>query len=858
MPGLGYLAPFRRRRVAPAFLSKLVALVGRRASRGAPIAAGIGASLTVFVVLLMSADIVRQYESENVLERALASTRADVQSVATNIGGEFDRLNWTMSLIQEDYAAGREGFFGVAKQLGNRLNDGNQIFNGLKSWAIAGRDGIIGLTSNPVARGFDVTDRDYFNALERDPALRHFTSRPTISRVPPHQRLVFKSWTLRDRRGEFDGIVVTVATWRHLARELLTALGDHADRAFIVDSDKNLFVADMASWPAEAIEPPRSLALDALPASDLQDGPATLRLPGFQDWLAVTAPIPNSDLHVVATIREATILSGRASLSWTITGALALISSTVGSLAAALRHAWRRVQREKERAEAGDRAKASFLATMSHEIRTPMTAVIGMTDLLSAMSLPDAARKKITAIQGAGEQLLAIINDILDFMKLEHDELVLARHDFELLSVIRSVETVLTPQAVQRDLKLSVVCNCETPLYLNGDDRRLQQVLFNLIGNALKFTLSGGVELRVSRFRAAAPGRVGLSFEVEDTGIGFDQNDAESLFDPFTQAERTRREAVGGTGLGLAISKRLVEAMDGSIACRSQSNVGSVFSFSVVFDVGRPPRARAAKQPCIADRSLRVLVAEDALLNQELIAEVLAAMGHSCRMVANGVEATRVAASEAFDLLILDIGMPIMDGDTAIRRIRAGAGPNATTPAIALTANVLDSDRRRYLQHGFDQVVGKPIDLPALFANIEALTSDKPAEPAPSLPRTSQLPAEFCDDLAIDIVHLRQMLQRMPSKKLNEWVKGVIGDAEKTVDQLRRADDVAEASRIAHRMKGTAANFGLRAISEACATIETAGLATDVLDALEPLSQAIQQTRAAYEATLELDRIAPA
>ncbi len=548
----------------------------------------------------------------------------------------------------------------------------------------------------------------------------------------------------------------------------------------------------------------------------------------------MTAAIPGTSLEVLTAARAAAVLSGWYRTVWAAVVVAVVVALVVGLLAAALHRAIDEARRAQVRAEAGERAKARFLATMSHEIRTPMTAVLGMLDLLREPSLPPDARDKVAMIRGAGEQLLAIINDILDFMRLEGDALTLADVDFDLDAAIDAVHSVMGPQATLRGLGFEVDSSgAAGSLWLKGDPRRLKQVLFNLVGNAVKFTPEGRITLRARRLRAPDDGPVLIRIEVQDTGMGFDADEASGLFDAFAQTERSTQAAIGGTGLGLAISKHLVERMGGTIGCTGVPDVGSLFWFEIPFERGCPREAKAAAETTAAARPLKVLVAEDAPLNQELIVELLRRMGHTATMTGDGRAFLAAAAAEPFDVLVADIGMPILDGETAIVRLRDGAGPNRTAPAIALTANVIESDQARYLRKGFDACLHKPIDRQALCRAIERLTADR--SPPPDVPAIAP---------PVDRAALSRITEGVPPEKVAEWLERALQQADATLARLEERVDPTETVRLAHRLRGTCANLGLCAVSEAAAAIECADRAASPAS-LRALRDAIARTRAA-------------
>jgi PAS domain S-box-containing protein len=370
----------------------------------------------------------------------------------------------------------------------------------------------------------------------------------------------------------------------------------------------------------------------------------------------------------------------------------------------------------RQDAEAASRAKSEFLANMSHELRTPLTSILGFSRLVGQEGgLSYADRKHLDLIRSAGETLLAVVNDILDFSKLEAGALSLADDAFSVAELGRGVTALLSGQADDKGLRLT----CEVPedTWLTGDAARLRQVLLNLVSNAVKFTDRGevGVVLRVEPEDA----RSWLAVEVRDTGVGLDPAQINQMFDRFTQADGSVSRRYGGTGLGLAISRRLVEMMGGEIGAESDGCSGSTFRFRVPLRPAESP----ADSPCIQtsaapDRRLRVLLAEDNAANRALVAALTAPLDIELHVVENGAEAVSAIQADDYDLVLMDMQMPVMDGPSAARAIRALPGRAAVTPILALTANVLPEQIEQCRAAGMQGHVAKPIDPRALFAAI--------------------------------------------------------------------------------------------------------------------------------------------
>ena len=378
-------------------------------------------------------------------------------------------------------------------------------------------------------------------------------------------------------------------------------------------------------------------------------------------------------------------------------------------------------------AESGSRAKTEFLAVMSHEIRTPLNGIMGFTGLiLDREDLTADMRRQVELIKTSSAALLTVVNDVLDFSKIEAGAIELDPSPFSPEALVDNCISIVRESAVGKGLSLTVMTDPAIPRSLVGDEPRLQQILLNLLNNAIKFTPNGGVSLSVEQERRpAAPER--LRFTVTDTGIGIPEDKRDRLFRQFSQVDGSASRHYGGTGLGLAISKRLVELMGGEIGVTSEPGRGSTFWFSVPLPRTRDSDPQPVQAPIgvpALRQSARILLAEDVAINQEIAKAVLEAVGHQVDVVSDGAEAVMAVQKKPYDLVLMDVQMPVMDGLMATQHIRALDGPVRDIPILAMTANVYAEQVATFLQVGMNDHVGKPFERDKLYAAIERWLPD--------------------------------------------------------------------------------------------------------------------------------------
>ncbi len=713
----------------------------------------------------------------------------------------------------------------------------------LVQFALIGPDGIMIESNVGIAKTrIDLSDREHFKVHVGSTKDELFISRPVLGRASGKWSIQL-SRRIRNPDGSFAGVLVGSIDPTFLSRFYDGIdLGENAattlvglDGAIRARGGSKLNPLGLDLKKSEVFNLIKSARFGVFTEKDPIDNTSRLvayRSVGQFPLIVMVGQAEADILHLNDVNRKACYFLGICLTLLVVLLMLAMhrkasLDATVSVLAA-----------ERDRSEAANKAKSDFLAVMSHEIRTPMNAILGLSSSLLNQPLPDADRKLIKLINEEGDRLLVILNDILDYSKMEAGKMHLEKMTFCPNDITTSVVNIAGPRGVAKGLKIECSFDPLLPVALDGDAGRLRQVLLNLVSNAIKFTTTGKIIIEtrcVSRNERSAA----IEWVVCDTGIGIAPEHIGGLFSDFVQADSSIRRSFGGSGLGLSISKRIIQQMGGNISIKSAPWQGTEVSFRVDLPIGVAQSVNEIDLNAAAtilntfatkyERSLRVLIVDDSQTNLLVAAELLKEFDFTVDTACDGAEAVTAASKFKYDVILMDMRMPEMDGLQATKAIRSSERGKAATPIIAFTANAFAEDVKACAEAGMTGFVTKPVKRNALLAAISGVLSDNGVigiQDTAVIPAISSLirsadPVQEVTDF--DPAPLNELVGAIGVKRTREAVQLFTNETEGRLLSLRNSQQRIELKtleREAHSIKGTSATFGFSELSTLAARLE--------------------------------------
>ena len=685
----------------------------------------------------------------------------------------------------------------------------------------------------------NVSDRDYFQAMRSNPATDRFVSVPVPNRGDGTWT-VYLARRVRTADGQFGGLLLGAIELRYF-EDLYKTVSPGDESAISLVREDGVLLARYPRTDKIGV----TFSEGGQRAARIATG--TVREPSPVDGqlrIKSARRLANFPLVVLVTQTESAALRGWSRVAWVLGLSASACAIAVMAAAYAASAWWRQQQRigeeraerarvetaharERERiAEEASRSKSGFLAMMSHEIRTPMNAVLGLAGSLLDGKLKPEHQQIVEAIRDSGDNLLRILNDILDYSKLDAGRVTLEDEPFSPEALAHNAVSIMGPRAVAKGLRIEALADTALSVALRGDAGRIRQVLLNLVSNAVKFTERGHVFIAAHQIGTAdRQSRVVVEWEISDTGIGIPADKLPTLFDEFMQADSSITRRFDGSGLGLAISKRLAEQMGGSLTVTSEQGRGTTFRLRLTLPVAEMPALPITPPTDPSDafqetlkamgRPMRVLFAEDNPTNQFVAVQLLRGFDVHLDLVGDGLEAIDAAERFVYDAICMDVRMPELDGLAATRAIRARGGPRSRIPIIALTANAFHEDVQACFEAGMDQFVSKPVNKATLIAALMR------ALPGPDVPAAA--PAEALADPAapaLDETTLLDLESAIGADAVTQMTDVFIEETEIRLAALAN-QSALPLLRAVHSLKGSALTAGAAALAARAALVES-------------------------------------
>jgi len=730
--------------------------------------------------------------------------------------------------------------------------------------SIIGKDGLMIASNIPgSALGVDLSDREHFRVHAERDTDELFISKPIVGRVSGKASIQFtRRITMAD--GSFGGVVVVSVDPNYLSQFYSSI--DVGDEGIIALVGIDGIVRARGAKGADAVG--ESVADRPLmkQAARFNDGVFTVtsRIDGVErifafrkvtDYpLIVTVGLAVDEVFEVYNRNRRTNVAIAALLTLWLLAVTALMSRYQRNLA-----------RARDAAEAGTRARSEFLAMMSHEIRTPMNGVIGTAELLLKTALSSEQESYAKTMHDSAAHLLRIINDVLDFSKLEADRIEIEKVGFDVHDLVRDAVGLMAAPAGEKGLQLTASVAADVPRQLIGDPARLRQLLLNLVGNGVKFTSAGKVAVTVTREAPQRPGHVRLVFAVTDTGIGIPQHAMPLLFRKFSQLDSSIARRFGGTGLGLAICKRLIDLMGGTIAVDSEVGKGTTFRFALDYlpaagatpsSVADAPKPPPRLVPEAAGGPIRILLVEDNKTNQFVATKLIQSLGHHVDVANNGIEAMAACTATAYDVVFMDVMMPEMDGLAATAAIRKLPAPFCAPHIIALTALSENDDRDACRDAGMDDFLLKPVTRNAIAAKLDTyLAARAPLVPAAATPAVSPASAAAAPAVFDEAVYA-ELAETLGPDDIRMVTEVFLSDTVQYLAAMRRAANIGDNSAVkreAHGLKSSAANLGFLRLAALAKAIERDALGLNwpaLLARLDVVARALAEVEAIAKSRL--------